>query len=334
MRCVVTGSAGHLGEALCRTLRARGDEVVGIDLLESRFTSRIGSVADADFVRESVRGTDVVFHTATLHKPHVVTHSRRDFVDSNVSGTLAVLEASLEARVSAVVFTSTTSVFGAAMRPGESEPAAWVTEDVVPVPQNIYGVTKLAAEELCQLFYRTKGLPVLVLRTSRFFREIDDDAALRAGYDDLNVKVNEYLYRRLDLADAVDAHLLAAERAGAIGFGRYVVSATSPFRPEHVAALRADAPAVLRDVCPGYLHTYEQRGWSMLPGLDRVYVNARARDELGWRPRFDFGHVLSRLEAGQDIYSELALDVGIKGYHAHAFEDGPYPVETRDETDD
>src|SRR5262245_66375134 len=95
MRVLVTGSSGHLGEALVRTLRARGDEVRGLDLLPSPFTTHVGSLADAGLVHRAVRGTDVVLHAATLHKPHVATHTRQAFVATNVHGTLNLLEAAL-----------------------------------------------------------------------------------------------------------------------------------------------------------------------------------------------------------------------------------------------
>ena len=58
------------------------------------------------------------------------------------------------------VFTSSTSVFGRALTPRPGEPAAWITEDVTPVPRNIYGVTKAAAEDLCEIIGRDHGLPV------------------------------------------------------------------------------------------------------------------------------------------------------------------------------
>jgi nucleoside-diphosphate-sugar epimerase len=327
MRVLVTGSAGHLGEALVRTLQARGDDVAGLDLLESPFTHHVGSVADAAFVRECTRGADVVMHTATLHKPHVGTHTRHAFVETNVVGTLAVLEAALANRVASVIFTSTTSTFGSALRPAEGQPAAWVDETVAPVPRNIYGVTKTAAEDLCELFHRTRGLPCLVLRTSRFFPEADDDADRRRSFDDLNLKVNEYLHRRLDVADAVDAHLLAADRAVSIGFGRYVVSATSPFERRHLRRLRTDTPGVVRELYPDYEEVFDARGWRMLDGIDRVYVNQRAQDELGWRPRYTFGSILEGLRRGEDVFSPLARTVGSKGYHAERFEHGPYPIE-------
>ena len=78
---------------------------------------------------------------------------------------------------------------------------------------------------------------------------------------------------------------------------------------------------------PGYQAEYAHRGWRMFPSLDRVYVNALARQELGWRPRYDFGYVLERLRAGEDFRSPLAPALGIKGYHGQVYEDGLYPVE-------
>jgi UDP-glucose 4-epimerase len=326
MKVLVTGSSGHLGEALIRTLQKTSHEVVGLDTLPSPFTSSVGSILDRSHVKRFMWGVDAVLHTATLHKPHVATHSRQDFVDSNITGTLNLLEEATAAGVGSFIFTSTTSVFGGALTPPAGAPAAWITEHVRPIPRNIYGVTKAAAEELCELFHRSHGLAYLVLRTSRFFPEEDDNPATRLAYDDNNVKVNEFLYRRVDLQDVVDAHLLALEKASSIGLGRYIISATTPFRPEDLHDLRTNAPEVVRRRVPDYGEEYARRGWRMFPGIDRVYVNERARNDLGWRPRYDFRHVLDCLKAGADFRSPLARAVGSKGYHARKFAEGPYPI--------
>jgi nucleoside-diphosphate-sugar epimerase len=272
-------------------------------------------------------GVRAVFHAATLHKPHVATHSRQDFVDVNLTGTLNLLEEAAATGVDSFVFTSTTSVFGDALAPPAGAPAAWVTEDVAPVPKNIYGVTKSAAEDICQLFHRNKGLACLVLRTSRFFPEQDDDKSVRDAYPDENAKANEYLFRRVDVQDVVDAHLLAWRRAPQIGFRKYIISATTPFLPEDSPALRVDASRVVRRRVPGYEAEYARLGWRMFPSIERVYVNRRAREELGWQPRYDFKFILDRLAAGEDLCSPLARAIGSKGYHAEGFADGPYPVE-------
>src|SRR5579862_3531816 len=199
MKVLVTGSSGHLGEALVRTLKDLQHEVVGLDLLESPFTTCVGSITDRSCVRRCMIGVQAVFHAATLHKPHVATHTAQAFVDSNITGTLNLLEEAVTTGVESFVFTSTTSVFGDALVPPAGAPAAWVTEEVTPTPKNIYGVSKAAAEDLCQLFHRNKGLACIVLRTSRFFPEEDDHKVLRESYADDNLKLNEYLFRRVDL---------------------------------------------------------------------------------------------------------------------------------------
>src|SRR4051812_38507547 len=91
MITLITGSAGHLGEALMRTLRDTRD-VIGVDIKPSAYTDHVGSIAERAFVHDAMRGVDTVLHTATLHKPHVATHTRQDFVDTNISGTLNLLE--------------------------------------------------------------------------------------------------------------------------------------------------------------------------------------------------------------------------------------------------
>ncbi len=314
-KVLVTGSSGHLGEALVRVLRERGYQVTGLDVRESPYTTVVGSVADRAVVRDCVAGAGAVLHTATLHKPHVGSHGKQEFVDTNVTGTLTLLEEAVAARVSGFVFTSTTSAFGRALTPASGQPATWITEQVVPRPRNIYGVTKTAAEDLCELAAAEHGLPVIVLRTSRFFPEGDDDADVRGAFPDGCVKANEYLYRRVDVADVADAHLLAMERAAGIGFGKYIVSATTPFTPADLAGLRDDAPAVVRRLFPDYEAEYARRGWRMFPSIGRVYVNDRARADLGWSPRYGFRSVLDALKAGEDPSSPLARAIGAKGYH-------------------
>lgn len=326
MRIVVTGSSGHLGEALMRTLRLQGHEAVGIDILPAPYTDRVGTLVDAAFVQDAIAGADAVVHPATLHKPHVATHPRQAFVDTNISGTLNVLEACVAQRVKALVFTSTTSVFGAALVPPPDQPAAWITEDVAPVPKNIYGVTKIAAEDLCELFHRRHGLPCLVLRTSRFFPEADDNADVREAYADDNAKVNELLYRRVDIADVVDAHLLAIDKAPALGFDRFIISAATPFTRADTAPLRDDAPGVVARYFPEYADAYARRGWRMFAAIDRVYSSEKAVRVLGWRPRHGFGQALTQLREGRDWRSPLAQAIGAKPYHAEVFAQGPYPV--------
>src|SRR6202142_3349374 len=321
MTVLVTGSSGHLGEALMRTLRANGRAALGLDIIPGLFTDAIGSIADRALIAPSLQGVDAGLHVATLHKPHVATHAPEAFVETNVRGTLILLEEAVRARVRAFVMTSTTSTLGDALKPPPGH------ERVAPVPKNIYGVTKAAAEDLCDLFHRNQNLACIVLRTSRFFPEEDDNLAVRNAYSDANAKANEFLYRRVDIEDVVSAHLLAQKHAAALGFRKYIISSTTPFRPSDLADLRVNAPRVVRQRIPEYEVEYDRRQWKMFPSIDRVYVNERARKELGWLPRYDFHSIINRLKKGDDVRSPLAQLVGSKGYHAQVFSDGPFPVE-------
>ena len=266
MTILVTGSAGHLGEALMRRLRAEHRPARGVDIKPSPFTDCVGSIGDRDFINACMPGVRTVIHAASVHKPHVATHSKRDFVGINVLGTLALLEEAVASGVEAFIFTSTTSAFGAALTPAAGEPAIWVTEEVAPIPRNVYGVTKVAAEGLCQLFFREHRLPVIVLRTSRFFPEADDDDAISASYEIANVQANELLYRRVDIGDVVSAHLLAVEKARNIGFARYVISAATPFGRDDLAS----STAMLRKLSIGCF----RNAWSFIARAGGVSSHA------------------------------------------------------------
>jgi nucleoside-diphosphate-sugar epimerase len=324
MRILVTGSSGHLGEGLVRALRERNRDVVGLDIRPSEWTSALGSITDTGLVREVMAGVDVVVHTATLHTPQLAFLPRQAFVDTNASGTLTLLDAAVDAGVQAFVMSSSTTVFGDALVPRAGEPAAWIDESVVAVPKNIYGVTKAAAEDLCQLAFRNQGLPCVVLRVARFFPEPDDAPHAHEGRGDDNVKADEYASRRVALEDAVDAHLLAADRAPQLGFGRFVISATTPFEREDLPQLRTDAPPVFNRRAPMAAAAWAQRGWRFPSQLDRVYVNAKARAELGWRPRFDIETIAQMSVADGTVHTPLSRTVGSKEYVGSTYHRGTF----------
>ena len=327
MKILVTGSSGHLGEAICRVLKKRAIDYIGIDIKEGAFTNKIGSITDNQIVLEIMDGIDFVIHSATLHKPHIVTHSKQDFIDVNISGTLSLLEAARVNEVKGFIYTSTTSTFGDALKPKQNGPAIWVTEQTTAIPKNIYGVTKTAAENLCQLYYRNHQLPCIVLKTSRFFLEEDDNKETREMYHDLNIKANEFLYRRVDIEDVVDAHLLAIEKVKEISFQKYIISATTPFAKEQLRNLQQDANKLVAELYPEMQEIYARQNWKMFSQIGRVYVNEKARTELAWNPKYDFKHVLECIKNEKEFRSSLALQVGAKGYHDQVFTDGPYPID-------
>ncbi|RWK17030.1 MAG: NAD(P)-dependent oxidoreductase [Mesorhizobium sp.] len=301
MRILLTGSSGWLGSALAPRLKSLGHEVVGLDPVPSEQTQVVGSVADRDLVLGTIgeNRIEAIVHSGALHKPNIEHCENADFVATNVQGTLNLLDAAVESGVSRFIFTSTTSLMiSQAIRAGfkgGARKAAWLTEDMSPEPRNIYGVTKLSAEHLCRLYKIEHGLPVVVLRTARFFPEADD-MAHAIEQSDANTKANELLFRRLTVEDAAAAHVAALETAPSLGFDLFIVSAPTPFRPQDCAELIADAPAVAARYFPDYPSLYARKGWTMFSSIDRVYDPSRAREKLGFVCKTSFADVLAALE--------------------------------------
>ncbi len=303
MNILVTGSSGWLGQTLVPRLSRDGHKVVGLDPDAGATTSVVGSVVDRALVRRIIRdeGIEAIVHAAARHKPHIETHDNSEFVAVNVQGTLNLLEESVAegSRVDCFVFTSTTSLMISQKirdgRAGGAREAVWIDETMAPLqPRNIYGVTKLAAEELCRLFYHLHKLPILVLRTSRFFPE-EDDMAHAIAQSGENTKANEFLFRRLSVEDAAEAHVMALAKAREVGFDTFIISAMTPFGREDCRELIADAPSVVARYFPDYPALYAQRGWTMFDTIDRVYDSSKASCVLGFTCRTNFQEVLAGL---------------------------------------
>lgn len=302
MRVLLTGSSGWLGRHLAPMLRAHGHTVVGLDVARGPDTTVVASVADRARV-EAVFAEgrfDAVIHAGGLHKPDIARHPAQAFVDVNVSGTLNLLEAARSAGASRFVFTSTTSLMiTQAISDGAQTDAVWLDEESGPLaPRNIYGVTKLAAEGLCRDAHLKSGLPCVVLRTSRFFPEDDDTHREPSGE---NLKAIELLHRRLTVEDAARAHLLALDRAPAIGFDVFIVSAPTPFARGDAPLLRRDARAAIRRLYPEADELFAQRGWTLPASIGRVYDAARAERIFGFRAETDFASVLKALRGGDPL---------------------------------
>jgi UDP-glucose 4-epimerase len=301
---LVTGSSGWLGQTLVPRLARDGHRVVGLDPDAGPTTVVVGSVVDRALVRRIIRdeGIEAIVHAAARHKPHIETHDNSEFVAVNVQGTLNLLEESVSegSKVGRFVFTSTTSLMISQQirdgRAGGAKEAVWIDETMAPLkPRNIYGVTKLAAEELCRLFNHLHRLPVVVLRTSRFFPE-EDDMAHAIAQTGENTKANEFLFRRLSVEDAAEAHVAALAKAPEIGFDTFIVSAMTPFSRNDCAALITDAPSVVARHFPDYPALYARRGWTMFQSIDRVYDAGKAARKLGFTCKTGFGQVLDVLK--------------------------------------
>ena len=302
MRVLLTGSSGWFGRFLAPRLRAVGHVVIGLDVAPGAETFVIGSVADRTFVERacSDHGIEAIVHAGALHKPDITRVPAQAFVEVNVTGTLNLLQAAVAAGHDRFVFTSTTSVMvSQAVRQESGSAAVWLDEGAGPLaPRNIYGVTKLAAEGLCRLHHFEHGLNCVILRTGRFFPEEDDTLRELSGP---NLKANEFLNRRLTVEDAAEAHVVALERAPAIGFGTFVISAPTPFVPSDAEALKRDAAAVVTRYFPDAPALYAQHDWRLPISIGRVYDAGKAQRVLGFRCETDFRRVLDALRAGHGL---------------------------------
>jgi len=298
MRILLTGSSGWLGRFLAPRLRAAGHVAIGLDVAPGPDTEVVGSVSERAVVERAFAdyGIEAIVHAGALHKPDIARYLATAFIDVNVTGTLNLLQGAVAAGHDRFVFTSTTSLMiSQDVRQETGAAAVWVDETLGPLaPRNIYGVTKLAAEGLCRLHFLEYGLNCVVLRAGRFFPEEDDTQRELSGP---NLKANEFLNRRLTVEDAADAHVVALERAPALGFEIFVLSAPTPFVRSEAEALKRAAGEVIERHFPDAPALYARRGWRLPTSIGRVYDANRIERMLGFRCATDFGRVLEALRA-------------------------------------
>lgn len=175
-RCIVTGAAGFIGSHLCEALVAQGFDVLGIDSLTDYYSNtqkrnnvaKLCSKDNFTLVEEDIlevnlkkllRGRDYIFHLAA--QPGVRASWGENFdiyVRNNILATQRLLEVAKKAQhLKRFVFASSSSIYGDA----ECFPTS---EDVNPRPVSPYGVSKLAAEKLCYLYWKNYGVPTVSLR--------------------------------------------------------------------------------------------------------------------------------------------------------------------------
>lgn len=172
-KILVTGADGFIGSHLTEELVKQGFDVKAfslynsfntwgwLDTLSQDIMENVevftGDIRDSNGVREAMKGTDAVFHLAALIAIPFSYHSPDAYVDTNIKGTLNVLQAAKQLELDKVLITSTSEVYGTAQYVpiDESHPYQG---------QSPYSATKIGADRLAESFYRSFGLPVAIVR--------------------------------------------------------------------------------------------------------------------------------------------------------------------------
>jgi UDP-glucose 4-epimerase len=231
---LVTGADGFIGSHLVERLVAEGARVRAFCIYNSRGSAgwldeldpatrasidvRLGDIRDARFVERATEGIEVVFHLAALIAIPYSFVAVESFVDTNVNGTMHVLEAALRAGARRIIQTSTSEVYG--------------TPETLPIveshplrAQSPYAATKVAADQLALAYHRTFGAPVVVLRPFNTFGPRQSErAVLPTMLRQLLAGRTEIRLGRLDprrdltyVGDTVDGFVRAATTEGIDG---------------------------------------------------------------------------------------------------------------------
>ena len=317
-RALVTGCAGFIGSHLAEALLADGHEVLGIDCFNDNYPlvhkqANLAAARDhdrfafvsADLVTVDAErlldGVDVVFHLAAEPGVRSSWGQRFDrYLRNNVRATQRLLEASAAMPERRIVYASSSSVYG------ESERLP-TPEDAAPQPLSPYGVTKLAAEQLCRLYHANHGVDAIALRffsvygprqrPDMAFRRFCEAAVARAPIDVFGDgrQTRDFTF----VGDVVAATLAAATAAGVSGEAYNIGGGSRVSLASTLELLAAIAERPL-DVC----HHERESGDVQDTGADIT----RAREALGFAPatdlpaglRAEFEWVLERARAGRD----------------------------------
>lgn len=296
---LVTGGAGFLGQSVVQRLLREGKRVRVLDHAspahlprDSRLVYFQGDIRDAALVDRACQGVDAVVHAAAALP---IQRSRKYIHDVNVNGMKNVLEASLRHGVRAVVFTSSTAVYGLP----KVHP---ITEGSPMKPVGPYGESKVEAERLCRE-YRAKGLHVSILRAKTFLGpgrlgvfEILFDW-IRRGKRIYLIGRGHNKYQLLDVDDLIDAILLSSQKRegnddfnlGATQFGTLREDLAALFAEAQTGARFRPLP---RRTTQAILFLLEKLRLSPLTrwhygtmDKDSYVDTAKAHEKLGWSPK-------------------------------------------------
>lgn len=291
----VVGGSGRLGSWLTHFLVLAGHEVRVVDNVPPHYAEGVSyrrcDLLDAETMRESLAGCTHVCHLAALHGAHLLAGTpRMRLWENNVVGTQNVLKAAMGAE--RVVFASSTSVYGSGTPP--PQPARVLTESTALKPEDVYDLSKMAAEQLVR-----RELPgsCVTLRFGRFFYPNQHDYQLRK------------LSTGLDVRDACQAVVLALIRPAANPV--YCVASDLSLSYEQRRRLGIDARVVLLDALPDLVPEVEKHGIPIPERVGKSIDTTLIRADLGYHPERDLSwYFREALADGERVYAGRAHPSG------------------------
>jgi UDP-glucose 4-epimerase len=290
---LITGGAGTLGRTLAPLLMAGGSQVRLLDIVPTPASSGaqtiIGDLRDRETVASAMQGVDAVVHAAAWHGMHLREHPAQDFFDLNVAATFHVFEEAASAGVTSVVLASTMGVYGRSRKPGPDGRSVKVGEDLPLQPDDIYGASKVAAEELAAYFDRAREVRSLSLRFGMFVPEPFLHTGIRFLYGGVD---------QADVARAVIAALRILKDRTAGQFTAFNIESALPYDDADAAPLRDDPMAVIRRHWPEAPELLAFAGAEPWGPINEWFDISAAQRELGWQPQRGFAEFLDALRAG------------------------------------
>ncbi len=295
---LITGADGFIGSHLTEALVRKGHKVRAFVLYNSfnswgwldhcspevkdQFEVFAGDIRDPYGVKEAMKGCDAVLHLAALIAIPFSYHSPDTYVDTNVKGTLNVLQAARELGVSRVIHTSTSEVYGTAR-------FVPITEEHPLQGQSPYSATKIAADQLAYSFYASFGLPVVIARPFNTYgprqsaRAVIPTIITQIASGKRQIKLGAVSPTRdFNYVQDTVAAFIAALQSGK-GLGE-VVNFGSNFEISIGDTALAIAEAMNVEV---EIVTDEQRLRPANSEVERLWAaNGKARELFGWQPAY------------------------------------------------
>lgn len=297
-KVLVTGADGFIGSHLTETLVRAGYDVRAFVLYNSfnswgwldhcaedvrgQFEVFAGDIRDPHGVRTAMAGCDAVLHLAALIAIPYSYHSPDTYVDTNIKGTLNVVQAARELGVRKVVHTSTSEVYGTAQ-------FVPITEDHPLQGQSPYSASKIGADQIAQSFYLSFGTPVVTLRPFNTYgprqsaRAVIPTIITQIANGDRRIKLGA-VHPTRDfnfVADTVQGFIKALESDAGVG---EVINVGSNFEISIGDTVQTIAEVMNAEI---EVETDEQRLRPDKSEVERLWAdNTRARDLLGWAPAY------------------------------------------------